>query len=80
VAVAKITTPGLTALGVSVALLWCCLISERLLLRNAAEEQTRVMREMSLLRQRQRSEPISTPIRRHVRPAKRPGSNEEASL
>ena len=62
VTVAKITTPGLAALGVSVALLWSCFIGEQVLLRNAAHEQTRVLYEIKLLRERQRSQPASMPV------------------
>ena len=60
--IAKITTPGLTAMALSVAALWGCLIGEQILVRRAAHEQTQVLREMNLLRQRQRSEPASTPL------------------
>ena len=60
--IARITTPGLAAMGVSVTLLWSCLIGERVLMRNAAHEQTRLLHEMNLLRQKQRSEPASAPL------------------
>jgi hypothetical protein len=70
VTVAKITTPGLTALGVAVATLWSCFIGEQVLLRNAAREQTRVLYEIRLLRERQRSQPASLPIPQHPWPAK----------
>ena len=59
--IARITAPGLAAMGVSVALLWSCLIGERVLLRNAAGQQARVLHEINLLRQKQRSEPVSAP-------------------
>ena len=59
---AKITTPGLTAMGLSVALLWSCLIGERILARQAAQGQAQVLREMNLLRQRQRAVPASIPL------------------
>jgi hypothetical protein len=61
VTIAKITTPGLAAMAVSVAFLWSCVIGEQVLLRNAAREQTQVLREMNLLRQRQRIAPVSDP-------------------
>jgi len=64
VTIAKITVPGLTAMGVSVLLLWGCLIGERVLARNAAVAQAQILREINLLRQKQRSEPASTPIPR----------------
>ena len=66
--IAKITTPGLTAMGLTVAVLWSCLIGERILVRNAAEEQAQVLREINLLRQKQRSEPASTPLQQLPRP------------
>ena len=62
--VARITTPGLAAIGVSVLLLWGCLIGERLLIRSAMREEAQVLHEMHLLRQRQRSEPAADPMPR----------------
>ncbi|HLK47422.1 MAG TPA: hypothetical protein VKT49_04770 [Bryobacteraceae bacterium] len=67
---AKITTPGLAAMTVSVAILWSCFIGEQVVLRNAAHQQTRVLYEMKLLRQRQRSQPASTPIPQKSAPAR----------
>lgn len=68
--IAKITTPGLTAMGLSVTVLWSCLIGERILVRYAAQEQAQVLRDMNLLRQRYRSEPVSTPLEQLERPAR----------
>lgn len=48
-------------MGAAVAVLWGCFISEQVLLRSAAREQTRVLYEMRQLRQRQRVEPASVP-------------------
>ena len=59
--IARITTPGLTAMAVSVVLLWSCLIAERIMVRTAVRDETRVLREMNLLRQRQRSLPADEP-------------------
>lgn len=59
--IAKITGPGLAALAVSVSLLWGCLITERTLTQRAWREQARVLHELELLRQRQRSEPVAIP-------------------
>ena len=67
--IAKITTPGLTAMGLTVAVLWGCLICERILVRNAAQDQALVLREINLLRQRQRSEPTSIPLQHPQRPS-----------
>jgi len=61
VPIARITTPGLTAMAVSVVLLWSCLIAERIMVRTAVRDETRVLREMNLLRQRQRSLPADEP-------------------
>ena len=60
--IAKITTPGLTAMGVSVILLWGCLIGEQVLVRGAAREQTRVLQEIDQLRQGRRDEPVAAPV------------------
>jgi len=62
VSIARITIPGLTAMAASVTLLWGCLIGEQVLIRRAASEQTRVLREMRLLREKQRSEPAADPV------------------
>ena len=62
--IAKITVPGLAALGVSVAMLWGCLIAERTLVRRAVLEQARVLHEIELLRQKQRAEPVADPLPR----------------
>ena len=63
--IARITTPGLTAMAVSVILLWTCLITERVMVRNAARNETRVLREMNLLRHRQRAVPADAPAPQH---------------
>jgi len=44
--IAKITGQGLIAIACSVALLWGCLISERVMLHRAAAERVRVLREI----------------------------------
>ena len=59
--VARITGPGLAAISLAVALLWGCLIGERIVIHRAATERARVLRELYRLRQEQRSEPASTP-------------------
>ena len=66
--IARITTPGLTAMALSVMLLWSCLISEQVLVRRAMREQARVLREMNILRQRQRSMPAQAPLPQRPRP------------
>lgn len=62
--IARITVPGLTAMAASVALLWGCLIGERLMLQRAVTERDQVLREMRVLRERQRSEPAADPVPR----------------
>ena len=70
--IAKITGPGLAAIAVSVALLWGCLIGERVMVRRASTERALVMRDLQRL-QRTRlqgnpgqldhsSEPVSIPV------------------
>jgi len=49
-------------MGASVALLWGCLIGERVMLQRAVTERNQVLREMRLLRDRQRSEPTADPV------------------
>jgi len=59
--IARITLPGLAGMGVSVALLWGCLISERVIIRHANFERTRALYHMQQLRQ--------DPLRRVKTPA-----------
>ena len=68
VPIARITTPGLTAMAVSVILLWSCLIGERVVMNRAVREQARVLREMNSLRQRQRSLPADAPVPQRPQP------------
>ena len=71
--IARITTSGLAAMAMSVLLLWSCLIAERLTSRNAARDERRVLREMNMLRQRQRSVPADVPT---LQPPTRPRAVE----
>jgi len=57
--IAQITRPGLAAVAISVALLWTCVIGERLMMRQAALERATVMRQV--VRSRQRAEPVVAP-------------------
>lgn len=59
---AKITRQGLAAIACAVALLWVCIVSERLMWRQAATEHVKVLREMEQLR-RSRPAPVSVPVR-----------------
>lgn len=62
--IARITGPGLSAMAVSVAMLWTCLIAERTIVHRTIRQQTQVLREMQQLRQKQRSEPVRAPFPR----------------
>jgi hypothetical protein len=52
----------LTAMGISVGLLWGCLISERVITRNAVRERTQVVRELERMRLERRETPLSVPV------------------
>ena len=58
--IAKITGQGLATIACSVALLWTCVIAQRVADRNASTERARVIREVRQL-QRQRTAPVSEP-------------------
>lgn len=57
----KITPQGLSAIALSVALLWGCLIGERIVARRAFSERAKVLRDISRIRRRQRTHPVSVP-------------------
>jgi len=44
--IAKITTPGLIAIGFAVVLLWACVLGERITLRRVYAERAAVMRSL----------------------------------
>jgi len=58
--VVRITGQGLSAIAFSVALLWGCLIGERVIRRNADTERVRILRDLDQLRRR-RPIPVSAP-------------------
>jgi hypothetical protein len=62
--IVKITGQGLIAIACSVALLWICLIGERILTRHARQERVRLMLEIERLQRRERQVPVSLPARR----------------
>ncbi|HEV2444417.1 MAG TPA: hypothetical protein VGS58_00785 [Candidatus Sulfopaludibacter sp.] len=64
--VAKITGQGLSAIALSVALLWGCWMQEQALIRRERAERARVLRD---LRQLQNT---PTPVFRPEQPAPRP--------
>jgi hypothetical protein len=59
--IAKITGQGLSAIALSVALLWGCVIGERVTARRAFSERAKVLRDISRMRRRERSQPVSAP-------------------
>jgi len=64
-----VTRHGLAGMAISVALLWGCLLSERMIVRHAAVEQARALRTIQSLRDRQ-ALPVSSPIPRIPHPAR----------
>ena len=61
-AVSKITAPGLTGMALSVALLWGCVIGERLIVRRANLDWRDALHSNQRLRQQQKSEPVLAPV------------------
>jgi hypothetical protein len=59
--IAKITGPGLAAIGCSVALLWGCVVGEQWERQNAVRERVRVLREVRRLQGPARPVPVSDP-------------------
>jgi len=59
-ALAKITGQGLTAMAFLVALLWACLVGERLIVRNATQEAHRVLRENHNMQMHRHAQPVNT--------------------
>src|SRR5208283_2835010 len=64
--IAKITGQGLSAMGLAVALLWGCLIGERVITRDAIRERVRVVRELEQMRLERHASPASVPLRRRA--------------
>ena len=64
--IVKITGPGLSAIGLSVAVLWGCLIGERIITRDANRERTRVVRELEQMRLERQASPVSAPVQHRV--------------
>jgi hypothetical protein len=59
---AKITGQGLFAIALSVALLWGCLIGERIMLRHAASRRVRVLHQIERLRRAPHPMPAAAPL------------------
>jgi hypothetical protein len=60
--IAAITKPGLAGMGISVALLWGCLIGERVIIRQASLERIRALSIIEQLRQKP-VRPVTAPPR-----------------
>ncbi|MGB9457404.1 MAG: hypothetical protein ABSB23_00240 [Bryobacteraceae bacterium] len=63
----KITGQGLSAIAVSVALLWGCLLGAGAQERRAMAARGQVMRQLRLLQERNRRRPLSVPFPHHHR-------------
>lgn len=63
ISVVKITGQGLVSVAILVALLWTCLIGERIVFGRAADDAAQVMRAMRELRLKTRREPAAAPAR-----------------
>ena len=61
-AIAKITREGLVSIAVLVAILWSCILAERILTRNTTLETYRVMRQIRYLKFKRHVEPASRPV------------------
>ena len=63
VSVARITGQGLTSIAILVALLWTCVISQRVILGRANDGAVQVMRAIRELRLKNRRRPATAPAR-----------------
>lgn len=68
--VAKITGQGLSAIALSVALLWACLIGERGMVRQAEVQRAQALEGIRRLRRQVEPQPVSTPTPPGAIPAK----------
>jgi hypothetical protein len=59
--VAKITREGLVTIAILVAILWGCILTERVLSRNTSIETYRVLRQIRYLKFKLHAEPASHP-------------------
>jgi len=62
--IARITGQGLAAIALAVALLWACLVGERLTLNRSTALRAQVIRELRQLQLEHRTVPVSVPARR----------------
>jgi hypothetical protein len=59
--IAQITGSGLVGIALSVALLWGCIVSERLIVNNANLEARRTLQEIRVMRLHRHVVPVSVP-------------------
>jgi hypothetical protein len=59
--IGKITRPGLAGMAISVALLWGCLIGERVVVREATIVRARALYNIERLRRGRQPQPVSAP-------------------
>ena len=71
-ALAKITREGLVTIAVLVAILWGCILGERVLSRHTTVETYRALRQIRYLKFKRRVEPASQPAPGAVSPLVRP--------
>ena len=69
-AIARISGMGLTAIALSVAILWGCFLSERLIVRRARHDSARILYELRQLQRRRNVEPASIPVPRTFHPSR----------
>jgi hypothetical protein len=61
--IAKITGQGLAVIAAAVALLWACVIGERVVSLRASAQQVRVLRDLQRMQYLQRhSQPAAAPV------------------
>jgi hypothetical protein len=60
--IVKITGQGLSAIALSVALLWGCVIGERVAAQRAFFERAKVLRDVSRMQRKPRTRPVSSPF------------------
>ena len=71
-ALAKITREGLVTIAVLVAILWGCIVAERVLSRHTTLETYRALRQIRYLKFRRHIEPASQPTPGPETPSLRP--------
>ena len=61
--IAKITGQGISAIALSVALLWGCWIATRITMDRSLTERARVMRDLERLQRKHQPQPATNPLR-----------------